>query len=119
LWAAFLVLTIVGERLELSRLTAPQAASKYFFFCASVYFGGIIWASIDHLRGLQMAGAGMFFLTLWLVRYDVARRTVRIPGLPRSSPCICWLATLAGGCCCLLDASRSAFREFRVAGISI
>jgi hypothetical protein len=30
-------------------------------------------------------GAGLILLTLWLLRYDIARRTVRAQGLPRFS----------------------------------
>ena len=82
-WAGFLVLTIVGERLELSRLSSPGARQGYFLLFSGLYLSGLIWASLDGLRGLQIAGAGMFLLTLWLFRNDLARRTVRLPGLPR------------------------------------
>ena len=82
-WAGFLVLTIAGERLELSRLSSQGSGVKYFLPFAGLYLAGLIWASLDGLRGLQAAGLGMFLLTLWLARHDIARRTVRLPGLPR------------------------------------
>jgi hypothetical protein len=82
-WAAFLVLTIAGERLELSRLSAPGSRTKYFLFSAAVYLAGLIYASFDLIRGLPVAGAGMLLLTAWLLANDTARRTVRMAGLPR------------------------------------
>ncbi len=82
-WAGFLVLTIVGERLELSHLSSPGSRPGYFLFFSGLFLSGLIWASLDGLRGLQIAGGGMFLLTAWLVRNDIARRTVRLPGLPR------------------------------------
>lgn len=83
-WAGFLVLTIVGERLELSRL-APRSinANRLFLLSAGVFQAGLIWASLDRARGQQIAGAGLLLLSLWLARFDVARYTVRQPGLPR------------------------------------
>ena len=82
-WAGFLVLTIAGERLELSRLSSPRSGNNTFLLCCGLYLAGLVWASLDHLRGLEVAGLGMLLLTVWLGRYDVARRTIRIPGLPR------------------------------------
>jgi hypothetical protein len=83
-WAGFLILTIVGERLELSRL-APRSANinRLFIVSAGVFLGGVIWASLDRARGLQIAGAGLLLLSVWLARFDVARYTVRQSGLPR------------------------------------
>jgi len=96
-WAGFLVLTIAGERLELSRLISRGSNARYFLVFLIFYLAGLIWASVDGARGLPAAGAGMFLLTLWLARNDVARRTVRLPGLPRFIAVhllcgYCWLA---------------------------
>jgi hypothetical protein len=82
-WAGFLVLTIVGERLELSRMTRSDSMVGYFLPFAGLYLTGLLWASMDQVRGFQIAGAGMLLLTLWLVRNDLARRTVYLAGLPR------------------------------------
>jgi len=83
-WLAFLVLTIVGERLELNRLLAPSRYVKALF-CLGVglYLAGLVWTSLRQAPGEQLAGAGMLALALWLARYDVARFTVRRKGLPR------------------------------------
>lgn len=93
LLAAFLVLTIIGERLELSRLTLPGAASRRRFLVAvgvfavgvaiSVLPGGLHQGVTMRALGLVVAGIGMLGQVAWLLRYDVARRTVHREGLPR------------------------------------
>jgi hypothetical protein len=82
-WACFLVLTIAGERLELSRLGSHGFSARFFMFFLALYLAGLIWMSVSRVRGLQAAGMGMLLLTFWLARHDIARRTVRLPGLPR------------------------------------
>lgn len=84
LWIAFLVLTIVGERLELNRLRPPSRYTRSLFGLGLVlYLAGLIWTSIRQAQGHQIAGVGIFVLALWLALYDVARFTVRQKGLPR------------------------------------
>jgi len=83
-WAGFLVLTIVGERLELSRLISHSGRVTGLFIVSTVAFvGGLAWASLDRIRGLELAGVGLILLSAWLFRFDVARRTVHQHGLPR------------------------------------
>ena len=101
LLAAFLVLTVVGERLELSRLTLPGAASRRRFLVAvGVFAAGVAISVLPsgahpvvtmRALGLVVAGIGMLGQVAWLLRYDVARRTVRREGLPRFAA-ICILA---------------------------
>ncbi len=82
-WAGFLVLTIVGERLELSRLTRFAEQSRRMFAVALVvYAGGLVLASLERTSGFRAIGLGMLLLAAWLARYDFARRTVKEPGLP-------------------------------------
>lgn len=83
-WAGFLVLTIVGERLELSRLLRLPAASQAAFLAAAgLFVAGIVLSVPAFDAGVRLAGAGMIALTLWLARHDIARRTVRQGGLTR------------------------------------
>lgn len=91
-WTGFLVLTVVGERLELSRLLRPSRLSErlYMTAVALVVLGSVtdlaeaIGYPEGSLRiGLRMTGAGLFGLALWLLRNDIARRTVRQTGLTR------------------------------------
>jgi hypothetical protein len=83
-WAGFLVLTIAGERLELSRLVRVSAASRAAFVAAvAVVLLGLLLTTVAFEAGVRVGGAGLCGLTLWLLRQDIARRTVRQPGLTR------------------------------------
>lgn len=87
-WAAFLVLTIVGERLELARvLLWGQEARRYFVLAIATFAGGLLLslapgAEIFNIA-VRVCGVGLISLAIWLWRYDVARRTVRKQGLTR------------------------------------
>jgi len=83
-WIAFLVLTILGERLELNRLVAPSRHSKLIFGAGLVLFAaGLISESLLPIHGDRIAGVGLLALAVWLACYDVARFTVHRAGLPR------------------------------------
>ena len=98
LLAAYLVLTIVGERVELSRLRTPSpAAQRRLLVLAGVFTTGAVVAVVAWRTGLALAGIGALLQAVWLVRHDVARVTVRRPGLPRfAATCMlaghAWLA---------------------------
>ena len=82
--AAFLVLTIVGERLELSRMRHPPAAVRAALLGAVALFClGVVLTLPWPALGVRLAGAGLLAQALWLARYDVARRTIRMSGLTR------------------------------------
>ena len=83
-WAAFLVLTIAGERLELSRLVRISGVGRAAFLAAiALFLAGLVLTGIAADAGARLSGVGLVVLALWLARYDVARRTVRQPGLTR------------------------------------
>ncbi|MFU8841532.1 MAG: hypothetical protein ACNA8R_12570 [Nitriliruptoraceae bacterium] len=95
LLAAFLVLTIVGERLELSRLTLPSVASRRRFLVAvGVFSVGTVVAAWSWRTGLVIGGLGLLGQVAWLSRHDIARRTIHRPGLPRFAA-ICLLSAYA------------------------
>lgn len=80
-WIGFLVLTIAGERLELSRMLQPAPASRYAFATiVALFFAGAILATGS---GMQLASAALLALSFWLLRNDIARRTIRQQGLTR------------------------------------
>lgn len=82
LWIDFLVLTIAGERLELSRFLRPAPGARKFFaaLLALLVAGTILSVS----GGGNIAyGAGLLGLALWMMRYDIARRTIKDKGLTR------------------------------------
>lgn len=82
LWINFLVLTIAGERLELSRFLPPSPGAKRVFaaILAVLLAGGFTTATGI---GVMLYAAGLVGLALWLLRQDIARRTVRAQGLTR------------------------------------
>jgi hypothetical protein len=82
--AGFLVLTITGERLELSRLTGSSTrAHRVFAVAALVFAAGLVVSTVAEQTGVRIAGVGALALAAWLSRYDLARRTVRTSGLTR------------------------------------
>jgi hypothetical protein len=82
-WAGFLVLTITGERLELSRFRSlPRGSRVLLYFAIAVFALGISRISIAE-PGSRVAGAGLMAIALWLLRWDLAWRTIRIAGLSR------------------------------------
>lgn len=82
--AGFLVLTIAGERLELSRLVAVPRSGRWLFIgvAGTVVLGLIISVGAASI-GVRIAGAGLLGIACWLARYDIARRTIRTGGLTR------------------------------------
>lgn len=100
-WAGFLVLTIAGERLELARLVRiPRAGTAAFLAVLAVITAGAFLAPSNYSLGWRVTGLGLAALSLWLLRYDIARRTVRARGLTRFiAHCMLagYLWLLAGG----------------------
>ena len=83
-WAGFLILTIAGERLELSRLTRlGQKQQGMFTAVTIILILGLISLIFSYDWGVRITGLGMLGIALWLLRYDIARRTRRKTGLPR------------------------------------
>jgi hypothetical protein len=81
-WAGFLVLTIVGERLELAALGRLDAHGRVAFdVLLAVLLAGL--ATTGDRVGAPLTGIAFVGLAVWLLRFDIARRTVRRPGLPR------------------------------------
>jgi hypothetical protein len=82
--AAFLVLTIAGERLELSRLGQLAPRGRWSFVgAAGLFCAGVALTLIIPDAGMRLAGVGLVALAVWLASHDLARRTVRMGGLTR------------------------------------
>ena len=83
-WMAFLVLTIAGERLELTRfLPTVPVAQKAFVLIVTVMLLGLVAAFWHERYGLTLYAFGLFALSIWLLRNDIARHTVKQTGLTR------------------------------------
>lgn len=91
-WAGFLILTIAGERLELNRIVQLSRGSKIAFLgAASLLVIGLMFMPWLLNFGMRLVSLGMSAIAIWLLRYDLARRTVYKSGLPRYTA-ICLLA---------------------------
>ena len=81
--AGFLVLTIGGERLELARLAMGPTAGPVLVLLAAVLALAVLLSLLVPEVGHPALGVAVLALGGWLAAHDVARRTVRSPGLPR------------------------------------
>lgn len=83
-WAGFLILTIAGERLELARVLLHKADTRRLFLgIVGLFLAGLLLSLATFDAGLRLTGAALIALGLWLLRYDIARRTIRRQGLTR------------------------------------
>ncbi|MDL1912810.1 hypothetical protein FBQ81_19305 [Chloroflexi bacterium CFX6] len=77
-WQAFLVLTIAGERLELSRVLRPPRIQQGLFAAIVLLFlAGTIIAVFDMQIGARLSGAALLLLALWSLRNDIAWRNLK------------------------------------------
>jgi hypothetical protein len=83
-WAGFLVLVIAGERLEIVRMLRLSKSTKAAFLVAlGIFLLGLVLTSVNYGNGIRLLGAGMIGLTIWLMRYDIAWRSVGETGSSR------------------------------------
>jgi hypothetical protein len=82
-WLSFLILTIAGERLELSRLLSPPRTSQFSFaMTAALIVAGFASGELGS-DAAWLSGIGLLAATAWLLRYDIALRTIRLSGQAR------------------------------------
>lgn len=85
-WLGFLVLTIAAERLEMARLMPRHPAAQPMLLAA---LGALLAACLLSLFeraatvGGVLYGAALLGLSAWLLRFDIARKTVATQGLSR------------------------------------
>lgn len=100
--AALLVLTIVGERLELARVAFMAAATEPRILAESCgVFASLIVTLIAPAAGYPLLGLALGTLVLDVALHDVARRTIHAAGLTRlMAACIlagyAWALVAAG-----------------------
>jgi len=113
LWLAFLVLTIAGERLELSRVLPPKAGSAAVFCLSLLLLVAGAFTGLASETGSRLFGAGLLSCAAWLLRHDIALRNIRLSGQTRfSAACMLpgygWLA-VAGMLLIVAPPATSAF----------
>lgn len=84
LLAAFLVLTIVGERLELARVASPGIVAERMLFAlaTALAVAAVVSLSVASVA-IPIAGLLLIGIAAWLLRFDIVRITVRRTGQPR------------------------------------
>lgn len=97
-WTAFVLLTVAGERLELTRLLPPSPRARAAFVAVLLAYGAALGSSLIAPEvGARARGLAMIAAAAWLARCDVARRTIRGAGVARyAASCLllgyAWLA---------------------------
>lgn len=78
-WIAFLLFTIVGERLELSRFLPVK---KIFIVLLYVLIVGVFASFFIpfHFGGSRITGILIALIALWLLRFDMARKSIKKKG---------------------------------------
>ncbi len=85
-WGGFLVYTIVGERLELTRLQPSRPWRQPTFLGATILTAlGLVASVVYPSAGFALTGASLVVWAVWLCAFDIAWSTIRQPGLPRYS----------------------------------
>lgn len=94
LWMGFILFTIVGERLELSKfLPVPVQAKGILLLLLALFGTGLVLPF--HGYGKYLSGAGMFGASIWLLQYDVIMIGLKSRGLTKYSAAAMLLANLA------------------------
>ncbi len=115
-WIGFLLITIAGERFELTHNfmgSNAKSAQSAFLFCVAVISAGTLAFQFHIEHGYRMCGAGMMLMSIWLLRFDIAKLNLRKTGLQRFMA-IClmtgyvWLM-LSGGIALWSAPSESGF----------
>ena len=88
-WLFFLVLTIIGERLELARLAFSETTEKRILVWVAALFISLALTLIVPLVAYPLLGIS---LAIDMGYHDVALKTINIPGIPRLAA----VAMLAG-----------------------
>lgn len=77
-WQAYLVLTIAGERLELSRVLRPSRNQQIAFgVIAIIFVASIIVSTFNLQMGTRLNGAALVLLALWSIHSDIAWRNLK------------------------------------------
>ncbi len=81
-WMAFILFTVIGERLELSKFLPPRKLKMPLFWtCVGIIFLGLVLPY--HGIGSTIFGTGFIAISMWLFKYDIIRKSIKIKGIHR------------------------------------
>lgn len=110
-WIGFLLITIVAERLELSRFLALSNFKRsLLWICILLVIFALAWPF--HLYGNIFLSVAIAATALWLLKFDMAKHSIKVKGQHRYSGLLlivgyAWLLVMAGF---LILQNRLAFR---------
>ena len=112
-WVAFPMLTIFGERLELNRIMRPPKHAVYLFTALiGLWIVAAIFLHWDQSLPWYLQALLLIVMAVWLIRYDVARRTIRSTGWTRYSA----LCLFSGYGWLILAGIYGLFSGYQIAG---
>ncbi|SMO65583.1 hypothetical protein SAMN06265219_10738 [Gracilimonas mengyeensis] len=77
-WLGFPVLTIFGERLELNRIMRPPKKAQWAFVAfIFMWVLGTVLLHVNRVHGWHLVMVATLASALWLIKYDIARRTIK------------------------------------------
>jgi hypothetical protein len=83
-WMGFLLFTIVAERLELSRFLPLNLFKRaLLWLCLLMVLTALVWPF--HLRGNIALAVAVAMTALWLLKYDMAKHSIKVRGQHRYS----------------------------------
>ena len=83
-WFSFLVLTIAAERLEMTRLMRRrEGAAQALYVILGAQLLGCAATAVSDAWGGVLYGLSLTGLAVWLLCFDIARRTIKAEGLSR------------------------------------
>ena len=83
-WMGFLLFTIVAERLELSRFLALGIFKRSLLWvCVAFVLVALVWPF--QLKGNIVLAIAIAMTALWLLKYDMARHSIKVKGQHRYS----------------------------------
>jgi len=83
-WFSFLVLTIAAERLEMTRLMRRRdGAAEALHIILGAQLLGCAGSTLPSAWGGVLYGLSLTALAVWLLSFDIARRTIKAQGLSR------------------------------------
>jgi len=82
-WIGFPLFIISGERLELSKLVTHGSSTNSFPVFMGVFFIGAVFSIWKLQLGFACAGFGIIGISIWFLRFDIAKISIKKEGLIR------------------------------------
>lgn len=83
-WCAFLIFTILGERVELARIAFAKGSTQGRILAEALVAAlALVVTLFNPQIGYPLLGAALLVIAVDTALHDIATRTIRLPGAPR------------------------------------